>query len=306
MRLHFLPWTLTSPVIQHLRPRSAFALLEGYRALRPVGIPGCLTARSAHRKRGMVAGFRNPHNLPVKDCVVCGRPFTWRKKWERCWDEVLTCSNRCKTTRKQKPKSTQLLKEEEGVSSQSDSCDEEESRDVRRKEPAVAASAALAAAVATRQRKQCACVVEDRVEDEESEREEKARGSDASCLGSESEIEVDKKTARRQRKQALKAERRAKRAQSSEEAIAAKRKPCDLCSKPVDLLVRCTCDSSQQWRMLCGKCWKGASGGVPDGDADHPYYRYGGLWKNRAAKISTPKFPLSEQLAQEAEINSDH
>ena len=26
------------------------------------------------------AAFRNPHNLPVKDCVVCGRPFTWRKK----------------------------------------------------------------------------------------------------------------------------------------------------------------------------------------------------------------------------------
>jgi hypothetical protein len=83
--------------------------------------------------------FRNPHNLPVKDCVVCDRcapstamtphhrrtsrlsitaaarphghtattatrslalrlrlsqglslirPFTWRKKWENCWDEV--------------------------------------------------------------------------------------------------------------------------------------------------------------------------------------------------------------------------
>merc|ERR1719181_1456494 len=44
--------------------------------------------------------FRNPHNLPVKDCVVCRRPFTWRKKWEKCWDEVLTCSQRCKTARR--------------------------------------------------------------------------------------------------------------------------------------------------------------------------------------------------------------
>ena len=35
--------------------------------------------------------------------------------------------------------------------------------------------------------------------------------------------------------------------------------------------------------MLCGKCWRDASGGVPDGDADHPHYRYGGLWKNRRA-----------------------
>ncbi|OLQ09643.1 Transmembrane and TPR repeat-containing protein [Symbiodinium microadriaticum] len=55
--------------------------------------------------RGKMTGgapFRNPHNLPVKDCVVCGRPFTWRKKWERCWDEVQTCSNRCRTERRAK------------------------------------------------------------------------------------------------------------------------------------------------------------------------------------------------------------
>ncbi|KAL3682142.1 hypothetical protein R1sor_000164 [Riccia sorocarpa] len=39
-------------------------------------------------------------NLPSKVCVVCNRPFTWRKKWERCWDEVLTCSDRCKNERR--------------------------------------------------------------------------------------------------------------------------------------------------------------------------------------------------------------
>ena len=32
-------------------------------------------------------------NLPEKICVVCGRPFAWRKKWERCWDEVTCCSD---------------------------------------------------------------------------------------------------------------------------------------------------------------------------------------------------------------------
>jgi len=36
----------------------------------------------------------------VKTCVHCQRPFSWRKKWERCWDEVLTCSNACKRERK--------------------------------------------------------------------------------------------------------------------------------------------------------------------------------------------------------------
>ncbi|MFC3098341.1 DUF2256 domain-containing protein [Alteraurantiacibacter palmitatis] len=35
-------------------------------------------------------------NLPEKTCAACGRPFAWRKKWARDWDEVKTCSERCK------------------------------------------------------------------------------------------------------------------------------------------------------------------------------------------------------------------
>merc|ERR1712194_601215 len=31
-----------------------------------------------------------------KVCAACCRPFTWRKKWERCWATVYTCSDRCK------------------------------------------------------------------------------------------------------------------------------------------------------------------------------------------------------------------
>lgn len=27
-------------------------------------------------------------DLPEKICVVCNRPFTWRKVYEKCWDEV--------------------------------------------------------------------------------------------------------------------------------------------------------------------------------------------------------------------------
>ncbi|WP_417353096.1 DUF2256 domain-containing protein [Flavobacterium alkalisoli] len=34
-------------------------------------------------------------NLPVKTCTVCNLPFTWRKKWEKNWDEVKYCSKRC-------------------------------------------------------------------------------------------------------------------------------------------------------------------------------------------------------------------
>ena len=40
-------------------------------------------------------GVKKQH-LPEKVCIACGRPFTWRKKWERVWDEVKFCSDRCR------------------------------------------------------------------------------------------------------------------------------------------------------------------------------------------------------------------
>jgi hypothetical protein len=38
-------------------------------------------------------------NLPEKTCATCGRPFAWRKKWERVWDQVRYCSDRCRNAR---------------------------------------------------------------------------------------------------------------------------------------------------------------------------------------------------------------
>jgi hypothetical protein len=35
-------------------------------------------------------------DLPEKACLTCKRPFTWRKKWEKVWDEVKYCSERCR------------------------------------------------------------------------------------------------------------------------------------------------------------------------------------------------------------------
>ena len=31
-----------------------------------------------------------------KNFMVCKKPFSWRKKWERDWENVLYCSERCK------------------------------------------------------------------------------------------------------------------------------------------------------------------------------------------------------------------
>ncbi|XGV95895.1 MAG: DUF2256 domain-containing protein [Leptolyngbya sp. BL-A-14] len=42
---------------------------------------------------------RSKADLPTKRCPVCDRPFTWRKKWEACWDEVKYCSERCRRRR---------------------------------------------------------------------------------------------------------------------------------------------------------------------------------------------------------------
>jgi hypothetical protein len=38
-------------------------------------------------------------NLPTKICVICQRPFTWRKKWEKVWDSVKYCSDKCRGNR---------------------------------------------------------------------------------------------------------------------------------------------------------------------------------------------------------------
>lgn len=46
-------------------------------------------------------GVKKQH-LPEKICPRCNRPFTWRKKWEKVWDEVKYCSDRCRSYQKGK------------------------------------------------------------------------------------------------------------------------------------------------------------------------------------------------------------
>jgi hypothetical protein len=43
-----------------------------------------------------------PHqkpNLPTKICLACNRPFAWRKKWAKVWEQVKYCSEACKKKR---------------------------------------------------------------------------------------------------------------------------------------------------------------------------------------------------------------
>ena len=57
---------------------------------------GCPCGKGVHVWR---VAHKKP-NLPSKPCATCGRPFTWRKKWERVWDEVKYCSKRCQNEKK--------------------------------------------------------------------------------------------------------------------------------------------------------------------------------------------------------------
>ncbi|MEE4120101.1 MAG: DUF2256 domain-containing protein [Paracoccaceae bacterium] len=43
---------------------------------------------------------RRKGDLPTRTCATCGRPFAWRRKWARVWNEVRHCSERCRRARR--------------------------------------------------------------------------------------------------------------------------------------------------------------------------------------------------------------
>ncbi|WP_112479429.1 DUF2256 domain-containing protein [Vibrio variabilis] len=47
--------------------------------------------------------MHNKAHLPSKLCPVCRRHFNWRKKWQRCWDDVKYCSKRCASNKHRLP-----------------------------------------------------------------------------------------------------------------------------------------------------------------------------------------------------------
>lgn len=47
--------------------------------------------------------MRKKSDLPQKVCAACGLPFIWRRKWERDWEQVKYCSDRCRQSGTAKP-----------------------------------------------------------------------------------------------------------------------------------------------------------------------------------------------------------
>lgn len=50
------------------------------------------------RRTSMPNGV-DKRDLPTKVCPACHRPFAWRKKWARDWDNVVYCSDMCRGKR---------------------------------------------------------------------------------------------------------------------------------------------------------------------------------------------------------------
>lgn len=43
--------------------------------------------------------MKKRRDLPEKICLICNRPFQWRKKWEKIWEDVVYCSDKCRKNR---------------------------------------------------------------------------------------------------------------------------------------------------------------------------------------------------------------
>lgn len=60
----------------------------------------CIRAKGRTNSRSAASASSTSTSRDPKPCKTCGREITWRKKWERCWDDVQYCSQGC---RKNKP-----------------------------------------------------------------------------------------------------------------------------------------------------------------------------------------------------------
>lgn len=240
----------------------------------------------------MPRGVKKEH-LPSKTCVVCHRPFTWRKKWEAVWDDVTTCSKSC--NRKRRAANQASNKQQRQENDESDNEEFVETGDVGAGRSSSRLSANADGLASLLPDDFTGLSISDTLSDATTDdfqhvlQQALADVADADSSSSDGEnaaqqtIQQDPvRAARKAAKKQAKAQRRAQREGRADSTHG--QKECTVCQKSVDLLIRCTIDQTADWNMVCGKCWKSVSGGVVDGDAAHPHYKYGGLWKNRAKR----------------------
>ena len=299
------------------RPRAAI-VVSALTLASPLSNALSLSIRASGRSTSItMSTFRNPHGLPTKDCVVCNRPFTWRKKWESNWDEITTCSKRCNGERK---KSNRIVRGAERAAEQldgskGDTVDAGSSASSDEDSVPVLSASVVGSAQpqpTTMAGKVAAIAVELGIDDSLPLTQVIAAANDAMRIEGEgpmanmvarlmSELSLnddsnpapealDPKAARKAAKKAAKLQKRARR-EGEDEQVG--QKACSLCERRVDLLIRCQIDSHREWNMVCGKCWKtpAVAGGVVDGDGSNKHYRYGGLCDHSPRTSGTIALP---------------
>ena len=222
--------------------------------------------------------FDRGKHVEAKDCITCGRVITWRKKWERCWNEVTTCSKRCKTTRRR-----ELRRAKRNITTSITSPLETAALDETITRSATMPPLALKSIAATTTTSptipsltQTSTTTASPLSVSQSTIELINPSDDAIITTNQTVQQLRKE--RKKRKKLLQKNKRAKREGRQDPSIG--RKDCQTCAKASDVLVRCRIDATKNWFLICGKCWNKYSGGVPDGDLKHPHYCYGGVWKN--------------------------
>jgi hypothetical protein len=191
-------------------------------------------------------------NLPSKMCVTCNRPFTWRKKWERCWDEVTTCSKGCNAKRR-------ALAKKDGRDAGDDNGDDDDDDDdelaeVKKKAPDSELISPLKGKsssddgesitkVSVKEGKQSAPhkeMVENGDEDlEEDDDDDKA----------EEIIKPEKKLSRKKLQKLKMKEIEGE--SPPKDGPTERTKVCTVCKGDKTHLFRCQWDASKQWRFVC-------------------------------------------------------
>jgi len=197
---------------------------------------------SQFRNRSSVFSSTMPNgvqkeNLPTKICVSCNRPFTWRKKWERCWEEVTTCSKSC--NRQRRSQNANVLSRTKVEAAEQKAFIDIEEENSLSKELAESTNGINEADISEEVLKllqldlECTISVDS---DSEDEAKKDNTRNDKQLLHKNSE-QFDEKALRKQRRKEVKTERRRKREGNAGANVG--RKLCTVCSKQSDSLVRC-------------------------------------------------------------------
>ena len=180
-------------------------------------------------------------NLPSKMCVTCNRPFTWRKKWERCWDEVTTCSKGCNAKRRASAKKDgHSIPDESDEEKENDEDDADKGLPVAEKSAHKIDSGAKSTESSSKVRLMEPAEMLNEVDDTDADEINEVDGDSP----------IPEKKLSRKKLQKLKM-KEMEGETSKKDGPLEKTKSCAVCKNDMTLLFRCQWDASKQWRFVC-------------------------------------------------------